>query len=1060
MEQEELQSVGFADPARAFANLRKLEQDPSSGLLFRQIRPHLLSALANCPDPDMALNNLEVYAGKVLDPRFFFSLLRDNPRVLDLIVAIFSHSQFLSDILFRHPQYLYWLLEPGQLRKAKLKEEMAEELSLELVARASREEKIRALRRFNRREILRIGVADILDNLDLVDVTQQLSFLAEITLQAALDANEGYLVERHGRPHCLAPDGGQSPCSFTILGLGKLGGAELNFSSDIDIMYLYTAPGETVPTRPNASRIENHLFYVRLAESINRAIAEPSEEGHCFRIDLRLRPGGQSGSLALPLRAYESYYESQGQTWERQALIKARPVAGDQSLGKEFLRLLTPFVYRQYLDYQAISEIKAMKEKIDLSHSLDPGTENDVKLGRGGIREIEFIVQAFQLIHGGQNPWIREPNTLRALHLLAEQRLLPLEEYSQLVKAYTFLRRVEHRLQLLHQIRTHRLPTRELELTKLAKRLGYHPRLTCTPREDFLRDFREHTAAVRSIYDRLFHRQIMVPAPGSGPDLSLLLEDPEGAALVRKKLAEARIRDVERGYRNLLLLKEGGREADFTLSESPHLRRLLPLLLEALKLAPDPDMALNSFEQFVRAMGARDSLYSLLAENPSSLDILVQLFGHSESLAQLLILHPDLLSTLLYPPALRRRHSRAEMAEELSSLLRQAPNAASRLDALRHFKKSQELRIGIREIREEVDIASTLEDLTRVAEVCLEAALRIAREELESRLPLSPKEGQGWDQPPSLAVIGLGKLGGAELNLGSDLDILFVYDQGREDPIPSLAEGSLVPGISRHAYCSRLAHRILHLLTAFTKEGSAYRVDARLRPGGQKGEIAQSLASYLLHFEKMAELWERQALVKARFICGDPGLGADFVRSVHQFVYGRGLSRQEIEQMAEMRERMGRERGGYDPNSRNIKLGEGGIVEIEFVVQMLQLRYGGQIEPLRTSNTLEALKALASHGLLAKEEAEPLRDSYLFLRRLENRLRMLSEQASDSLPSSPSKLESLALRMGYPSSSGKEARGALLADLDRHRATVRRLYQEIFRRESSPEGFLSAANTV
>ncbi len=1013
--------------------------------------PPLLASLGNCPDPDMALNNFEAYADKVLNPKFLYSFLLESPRVLDVAIAIFSHSQFLTDILLRHPQYLYWLLEPGQLRRAKLKEEMMEELDAQVESRSSLQEKVRALRLFNRREILRIGVADILGNLDLIDVTQQLSFLAEITLQKAFQVSQAQLVRKHGMPRFLDPDAVSRESSFATLGLGKLGGAELNFSSDIDIIYLYSEEGETHPHSPEILKVDNRFYFTRLAKMINEAIADPSEEGHCFRVDLRLRPGGRSGDLALSLRAYELYYETQGRTWERQALIKARPVAGDEALGKRFLQTLSPFIYRQYLDYQAIGEIKAMKEKINLSIALDPKVERDVKLGPGGIREIEFIAQAFQLVHGGQNPWIREANTLRALHRLAEERFLPLEDYSQLTKAYIFLRRVEHRLQLLHQIKTHTLPENPKEIIKLAKRLGYHRQLTSTPGDDFLHDLREHTKTVRWIYDRLFYQAVSVPVPGESPDFSLLLEDPEGGNIVRKRLKEAGVLDVERGYRNLLMLKEGPQASQFAVSERRHLPKLLPLLLDALKLAPDADMALNSFERFVRAMGARDSLFSLLNENPGLLNILIRLFGHSEFLAQLLILHPDLMNVFLYPETLEARRTRAEIANDLSSLLSDASTPALKLDALRHFKKSQELRIGIREILGKADIQRTLHDLTDVAELCLSAALQMASEEMEAQYGIPQIQGGDQTRRSQVTIIGLGKLGGYGLNFGSDLDILFVYDE--EGETAGIERGKEPPseGITLREYYSKLAHRTLRILTTLTKEGATYRVDVRLRPGGQKGELAQSLASYVHHFQTLADLWERQALIKARVVAGDRDLADQFLNRLSQFVYGGSLGPEEIQQMVRMRQRMGNERGGYHPNSLDIKLGVGGIVDIEFVVQMLQLRHGQQVEALKAPNTLKALDALRAHGLLSPPEADILKESYLFMRRVENRLRILSDQAIDALPSSPEKVNNLARRLGYPDPGGGEAGKSLLFELESRRSEVRRLFGIIFARESQPQ---------
>jgi glutamate-ammonia-ligase adenylyltransferase len=497
------------------------------------------------------------------------------------------------------------------------------------------------------------------------------------------------------------------------------------------------------------------------------------------------------------------------------------------------------------------------------------------------------------------------------------------------------------------------------------------------------------------------------------------------------------------------MLKEGPQAAQLALSESRYLPRLLPLLLDALKMAPDPDMALNSFEQFVRAMGAWDSLLSLFCENPGFLKVLIRLFGHSEFLAQLLILHPDLVNLFLHPVSLERRRSKAEMKTELSSLLAEAESPTLRLDALRHFKKSHELQIGIREILGKADITETFHDLTEVADLCLGAALRMASEEMEARYgtPEIPERDRTFTRS-HLTLIGLGKLGGHELNFGSDLDILFVYDEEGQTTGGTKENGGPAESISLGEYYSRLAHRTLRILTTLTKEGAAYRVDVRLRPGGQKGELAQSLASYGRHFETMAELWERQALVKSRVVAGDPGLGQTFLKKANEFVYGRSLSPDEIHQLAEMRERMGNERGAYHPHLLDIKLGVGGVADIEFIAQMLQLRYGGKIEALRTPRTLQALEALGIHGLLSSAEANLLRDSYLFMRRVENRLRILSDQAIDVLPSSPEKINNLAKRMGYQDRGEGEAGQDLISHLESHRKRVRESYLLIFERES------------
>lgn len=409
----------------------------------------------------MALNNLERYADAVIDRGFLFLLFRDSPKSLDLLLTLFGSSQYLSDVLIRYPQDLHWLLEPGVLRRVKSKEEMVEELDGLLARARSQQRAWTALRRFKMRETLRIGLQDLLSNVDLTGVTQQLSLMADVTLQRAYEVCRDELVHRHGEPRCVGPSG-DKVSGFTIIGMGKLGGGELNFSSDIDLLFVYDGEGETTglagPSGALIGSVSNHEFFTRLGENVIKAIGELTSEGRVFRVDMRLRPEGKAGPLAYSLRGYELYYESWGQTWERMALIKARPVAGDPILGETFLKLIAPFVYRRSLDYSAIGEIRAMKDRINAKVERDQETFRHVKLGYGGIREVEFIAQTFQLLYGARDPWIREPNTLRALQRLADRGHITADEHATLAAAYTFLRTVEHRLQILHYLQTHTMP--------------------------------------------------------------------------------------------------------------------------------------------------------------------------------------------------------------------------------------------------------------------------------------------------------------------------------------------------------------------------------------------------------------------------------------------------------------------------------------------------------------------------------------------------------------------------------------------------------------------------
>ncbi|MBI5166770.1 MAG: glutamate-ammonia-ligase adenylyltransferase [candidate division NC10 bacterium] len=1031
--QDLLVQAGFEDLKKAAKNFRLLAGEERHHSLFKAVLPHLLQSLKSSPDPDMALNGLERYAEAVINRGFLFSLFRDSRRVLDLLVAVFAHSEYLTDILVRHPQFFEWLLEPGILRRPRSQEELYQELSAMVDTLPTLDKKMAALRRFKKREVLRIGLQDVLGNLDLAAVTEELSKLADVELEKAFEFSEAELKRRYGTPQYIDPEGRLRECRFCIIGMGKLGGEELNFSSDIDLIYLYTAEGETTgvkgPDGGLTGVINNHQYYAKLAEMIGRAIGEQTAEGHVFRVDLRLRPEGRSGDLASSLRSFELYYESWGQTWERQALIKARPVAGDPRLGKAFLKICAPFIYRKYLDFSAIAEVRAMKDRINLGMAMDGKAHRHVKLGYGGIREVEFVVQAFQLIHGGQNTWIREANTLRALHRLVEQKYLSYEDYSALFQAYVFLRRVEHRLQLEHQIQTHVLPEDVRELARLAKRLGYR---SPDPASEFLDDYRRHTRAVRRIYDGLFYeREEEVPAHVPLTLFFQALGDEEG---VRERLKEVGFGDEERAFRNLFSLRDGPPFAHYGPESRKYLAHLAPQLLEALKGAPDPDQALTAFERFVSAIGARTTFLGVLADNKALLNLLIRLFGSSEFLTGILTRHPELLEVLLDPEVIHRPRPRAKIVEELRQGLRAASSPLEKLDALRRFKKAEELRIGMRDILGEVDLLETMATLSTVADLCLEAALEMAQAELKARFGVPQISGDG--QCPVI-IVGLGKLGGQELNYASDLDLAFVY--GGEGG----TSGDPGSGISNTEYFSHLADRVIKALTTITAEGFAYRVDTRLRPGGQKGPLAQPLEAYRRHFERLAETWERQAYIKARVVAGDAALGEDFSRLVEGFVYQGGPEGELISKIHAMRRRMLQELG-MEGGELHVKLGPGGIVDIEFIVQLLQLQKGATCQGVRRTGTLEALEALEAYGYLDAEDCRTLQGSYLFLRRVENRLRIVADLSVDTLPKAPRKMDQLARRLGYLEEGETSPSGRFLADYQAHTRQVQEIYKRVF----------------
>ncbi len=1030
---QKLAASGCQDPEAAAKNLERLAPDADTRSQLEAALPALLIGLRRVPDPDLALNNLERFNQAALDRRFLLGLLRDNPRILHLLLTIFGSSQFLSDILVRHPTLFEWLLEPGMIRRAKRKEELEDEARQAEATARTLEQRWGALRRLKVREILRIGLQDLLGRQTLAGITEELSNLADVVLATAYDICREELVKRHGIPQLVDGTGPSRECGFVILGLGKLGGGELNFSSDIDLVFVYEGEGETVgipgPEGRRLGGISNQEFFRKLGEMLVKGMGEASPEGHLYRVDMRLRPEGRSGSIASSLRTCEIYYEAWGQTWERQALIKARPVAGDPAVGDTFQRMVAPFVYRQYLDYAALDEIRAMKDRINLAVREDRRARRNVKLGYGGIREIEFLVQGFQLLHGGKNPWVREANTLRALHRLAGQGLIADADYETLVRAYSFLRTLEHRLQILHDRQTHTLPDSPRDLAALARRMGYHPPEHPDPVASLLAEYERHTGAVRTLYDTFL--QGVLPAgeePGEEPadPVALFFSADLPVEQLRHRLAPIGFEDVDRALRNFQAIREGQPFTHYPTQARRALARVAPALVAALCAVPDPDLALTTFERFIGTVAARTTFLTLLTEAPGLLDLLVRLFGTSEFLSATLLHHPELLDALLTPEP-SSRHGRERVAADLHRAVAGAALGSARLDALRRVKKAEELRIGLQDILDQADVTATHLALTHLAEACLETSLQMAEQDLADRF--------GRPDPPGFVVVALGKLGGMELGYASDLDLVFAYRQDGTTTGPER--------ISHTEYFSKLADRISKILTSITQEGFAYRVDARLRPGGQKGEMALPLQAFVTHFTRLADVWERQAYIKARPVAGDPEVSGAFVECTHRFVYEAPEQADLAERIQAMRHRMEVERGGGAAKGAHVKLGSGGIADIEFLVQYLQLRHGRAHPTLRTPSTLEALRSLTAEGLLPPREAATLEASYRFLRRVENRLRIVADLSINTLPAAPAKLEKLAKRMGYQPQGSGSARDRFLEDFAAHTVRVRTIYLQI-----------------
>jgi glutamate-ammonia-ligase adenylyltransferase len=868
------------------------------------------------------------------------------------------------------------------------------------------------LRLYCHREQIRIGGRDLLGLATVDQTVRELSTLADAVIEAGLACTRARLArEWHGDP----------PVAFVVLGMGKLGGRELNYSSDVDLIYVYERDGEL----PDGRTVRE--FFVRVAEEVTRALAEVTQDGFCFRVDLRLRPGGGEGPLTLSLPALLSYYEALGQTWERAVWLKARPVAGDGALGEAIGAELTPFVYRRFLDYGMLDDLKEMKRRVDASLRDPRARERNVKLGRGGIRGVEFWVQAQQLIHGGKDPRLRERSTLGALAILAAAGYVGADQAAALADAYRFLRDVEHKLQIVYRRQTQIVPSDPDELRALVRRLG----LTGPDGEaEFWRRHAIHTGTVESAFAALFHGAEEERRRDERPELATLMESLDREELALWQLGQLGFSDLEAVYRDLRLMRDGPPYAPALPRRRQALSALAPSLLADIAGSAAPDRALHHMVSFITLVGARTSYLHLLLENPGIRRLLVRLFATSEFLSHFFLRHPELLDSLVRADLVQVTRTPGDLARELAARLGAAQDLESELDILRRFRTEEFLRIGVHDIQGELRPPGVSAQLSALADVCLAQALGLAWRDVTHRFELPP-------DPPTegLAVLAMGKLGGAELNYHSDLDLIFVYDAGDA--------GWWRDRIAPHEFFTRVAQRAISILQTPTREGVAYRIDTRLRPSGNQGPLVSSLEAFEAYHRTSAQLWERQSLIKARPVEGPAALRARLEQTILRFVYGRGLDRAGVAEMRRMRERIEAERDDADEQHVNIKTGRGGLVDVEFVAQMLQLEHGHHESRLRVRSTRKALMALEASGRLPAPDARALREGYDFLRALEGRLRIERDQPVEALDTDPEALRGVARRLGYTGSDDAVV-AALRADHERHRGAIRAAYDRAF----------------
>jgi glutamate-ammonia-ligase adenylyltransferase len=999
----ELKRRGFADPAGALRNLHSLAPTPRDSEVLAPVLERLLGELGDAPDPDMALNNLERLAGQG-DRIAFLTLLGAHPGGTPLLARLSGTSQFLADALRRHPTLVAWLLEPRTMRQW-LPDELEEELAASLAPFSSHEGRCNALRRFKYRQLLRIGCRDILGDADLTVTTEELSRLADVCLAAAWRwAREG-LEARHGVP--VGPGG--APTGLAVIGMGKLGGDELNYSSDIDLVFVYGEDGHT--TGGEAGSIANGEFFAEAVRAIVGALESMTEEGYAFRVDLRLRPEGRMGALILSLDGYRAYLGERAELWERQALIKARFSAGDPEVARRFFEMVRPFVFRPGLDPLIVAEIRGMKRAIDRSLRGKDAERRNVKLGRGGIREVEFLVQALQLLYGGDDPWLREKNSLRAIFRLTERGYLPPALGRFLGDALVHLRTVEHRLQILHEFQTHTLPEDPVALGLLARRMGV-PGSRRAAGQSFLARHRRITRGVHAAF-----RDFFASPPAATPPAVRI---PTYTALKATGFA-----DPDRARQNLRLLLEGRPLIPYPDTARRALTAMFPVLLDALWQNPDPDEALNQFERLVAAAGPRVGYLELLAARPDLLANVVKLCARGV-LSQLLVTQPELLSALTSPSGMAARRGKRELRVALAAVFAPRLGRAQRKDRLRQIKQTEELGITWRMLLGVTDVERFSLEMTALADAAVAAAWLMALEETAAEHGV-PRDEAGRMIPA--AIIGIGKLGGRELTTGSDLDLFVVYQR------PGLTDGA--SPVEAHVFYDRAVEKLSELLGDITSAGIVFPVDLRLRPGSKGSGFATSLDAVDQYYREWADPWERQTLTRARLVGGDPRLGRALRRELGALVYGEAAPPPDLEEMRMLRERLEKELGKENPGRLHVKFGRGGLVDVEFITQALQMRHGRSVPALRRANTILALRAIKAAGFLPAADADALGEHYRFLRRVSAGLRLFGARPADALEPAGPIPGRLAKSLDYPS------RKEFLDDYRRRTAWVRALYDRV-----------------
>ncbi len=901
-----------------------------------------------------------------------------------------QRAPYLATLLARDPTRLARVAKDPYLSREKPRDVLESQVQ---PVTGTPDDLLRFLRVFRADELVRTGVRE-LEYGTPEEVGRELARLADLCFQMSIDYHLTILNREHGTPHWRDADGSLKQNKFCVIAMGKHGGEELNFSSDVDVIYVYRSDADE-EADPGA-----HQFYSKLAERVSYSMGEMTDEDVVFRVDLRLRPEGTRGAITNSLPSLERYYESWGRPWERQAWLKARPCAGSMELGAEVMATLEPFIYPRALSPSIVQDVQSLNRKIksEIVHRDSIETGFDLKNGEGGIREIEFFVQAHQLIHAGQTPSLRTRSTLVTLDQLLFSGIIAENERHELAEAYRFLRHTEHVLQLESGRQTQRLPSEPEAFDLLAQRTGNTP-------IQFRDELEHHTNTVAALFATLDDDEPPLPS-----EVLFILDGDLDAEEEISAFANLGFNDP--------IWAHGQFKAAKALAGSPlsgagsrGANRVAPQLLAEIAASPDPDQGLYYLLELISRRKSWAAVWRLMAEKPAVLRLVSSLFGTSNYLSKQFLDNPELIDNLVHAGRLPSQIPSNELAESFARRLSYfgPEEAEAWWESLAEAKNAEVLRIGLADIANEMSPKEVSVELSHVAEVCLQQAFAKVKETLTEKYGVARDEN---GEEVKMAVLAQGKLGSKELGYASDLDVIFVYsaDGSVDGPRP----------MENITLMTRMAQRLMGALHTLHRTGRLYEVDTRLRPSGSQGLLVSSMSAWTKYHQGAAKLWERMALTRLRPVAGEMKLGEKVASTAQNYIFGEKPGTHGHPDRAEiasgvhaMRERIETELGG-SVHGLDVKVGRGGLIDIEFAAQYIALAYGHQHPEVRSTSTTGILTAASSLGLVRAEDAAVLGEAYDFMRLLEHRMRVVHDRPVHKLPDSPAELDKLARRARFP----------------------------------------------